>query len=370
MIESLTLMTERRLASMEAKSENRNSTVQTVAGPVLSSEIGITLTHDHVIANFTAWLDPSSTRNMVERQVVPELIGALRHDPFGCRHNLVLDDEELAIREVSRFKELGGKTILDPTCIGIGRDPLAQRRISKASGINIVAGTGYYVRHGRPAGVDDMSAEQVADVIVRDVTVGIDDTGIRSGFIGEIGITDNSETVTKEDETVLRGAARAQARTGVPLSIHLCDPLGDRVLDIVEEEGGHLDGTLLCHMNHTQDDHMYQVRLAKRGVRLGYDNIGIDWYFPGTDFQCPSDEEQARAIVRLLDAGFADQILLSSDVFIKMQLQHYGGFGYAHVLENFLPRLRRHGVDEHTLEAIMVANPRNLFDNAAGHANR
>jgi phosphotriesterase-related protein len=342
-----------------------STVVQTVTGPIASDEMGITLPHDHVIADFTAWFDSNSTRGMIDREVGPEIIGDLRHDPFGCKHNLVLDDEELAVREVSRFKSAGGGTILDPTCIGVGRDVLAQQRVSKQTHVNIVAGTGYYVRHGRPPEVEGMSAEQVAEIIVRDVVEGIDGTGIRSGFIGEIGITDNSAAITEQDEKVLRGAARAHAETKVPLSIHLCDPLGDRVLDIVEEEGGSLEGTILCHMNHTQDDLEYQIRLAERGVRLAYDNIGIDWYYPGTDYQTPCDHEQAQAVLALIEAGYADRLLLSSDVFIKMQLMRYGGFGYAHVLRNFLPRLRRVGVEESAIEMMMVENPRKLFENAA-----
>ncbi len=339
--------------------------VQTVAGAITSGEMGATLTHDHVIADFTPWFDKTSTRGMIDRKVVPELIGDLRHDPFGCKDNLILDDEALAIFEIGRFRSAGGGTILDPTCIGVGRNVLAQRRISERTGVNIIAGTGYYVRHGRPPGVDEMSAEEVAEIIVDDVTVGVDGSEIRSGFIGEIGITDNSASITPQDEKVLRGAARAQARTNVPLSVHLCDPLGDQVLDIIEEEGGKLEGTILCHMSHTQNDLTYQTRLAERGVRLGYDNIGIDWYFPGSDYQSPSDQQQAQAVVDLIRMGFADRILLSSDVFIKMQLLRYGGFGYAHVLENFLPRLRRLGIEESVIEMIMVENPRKLFENAA-----
>lgn len=339
--------------------------VQTVCGPIMTREMGVTLTHDHVIADFTPWFDSASGRGMVDRKVAAELIGDLRHDPFGCKDNLLLDDEVLAVREVGRFKAAGGGTILDPTCIGIGRDVLAQRRVSMETGVNVIAGTGYYVAHGRPPEVAGMSADEVADVIVRDVAIGIGETGIHSGFIGEIGITDNSAALTAQDETILRGAARAQARTNVPLSVHLCDPIGERVLDVIEEEGGSLEATILCHMSHTQDDLSYQMKLAARGVCLGYDNIGIDWYFPGTDYQSPSDDQQALAIVALIEAGFADHILLSSDVFIKMQLRHYGGFGYAHVLENFLPRLRRLGIDENVIEMIMVENPRKLFEHAA-----
>jgi phosphotriesterase-related protein len=341
-------------------------TVQTVTGPIRVGELGVTLTHEHVIGDFATWFNRSSPSPIAESKVLMAVLGRLRHDPFACRDNLLLDDEDVAAREVELFSDAGGRTILDPTCIGIGRDVLAQRRVSHATGVQIVAGSGYYVSHARPASVKGMSEEEIEAAIVRDVTEGVDGTDIRSGFIGEIGITDQSERISPEDERVLRGAARAQARTAVPLMVHLIDPLGDTVLDIIEAEGGKLDATVLCHMSHTQGDLAYQVRLAERGARLGYDSFGIDWYFPESDHQARSDDQQARAVMRLIEAGFGRQLLLSSDVFLKMQLVHYGGSGYAHVIENVLPRLRRLGVSEELLEDLVVANARTLFENAVG----
>ncbi|MGH2834559.1 MAG: hypothetical protein ACRDK2_17445 [Solirubrobacteraceae bacterium] len=92
-------------------------------------------------------------------------------------------------------------------------------------------------------------------------------------------------------------------------------------------------------MPHTQRDVDYQMRLAGRGARLGYDLFGIDWYFPEAPqteaFQSPSDEQMARAVAGLVEAGVADQLLLSCDTFSKMQLVRYGGCGYAHVISTF-----------------------------------
>lgn len=340
-------------------------TIQTVTGPIAVGDLGTTLTHEHVIGDFEAWWDRETTSPLAHRPLEMSAIGRLRHDPFCNRDNTLLTDEATAVAELQRYRAAGGRSLMDPTCIGIGRDVAAQRRVSEASGVHIVAGSGWYIRDARPPGTAELSIEQLEAAIVRDVTEGVDDTGIRSGFIGEIGITDGSERVSAEDERILRAAARAHVRTGVPLMIHLIDPLGDDVLDIAESEGARLDATVLCHMGHTQDDFGYQARLAARGVRLGYDSFGIDWYFPGSDHQGRSDAQQLEGVLRLLEAGYARQLLLSSDVFLKMQLQQYGGFGYGHVIENILPRLRRAGVSEDVVHALMVENPRALFVNAA-----
>jgi phosphotriesterase-related protein len=152
-------------------------TVETVTGPVPLDELGVTLTHEHVICDVTAWRNPIADPAIVDRRVDATLVARLRHNPFGSDDNLLLRDEELAVRELELFRASGGET-------------------------------------ARPAYVEAMSVEQLEEAIVRDVTVGVDGTDIRSGFVGEIGITDGSTEVTAYDERVLRGAARAHTRTG------------------------------------------------------------------------------------------------------------------------------------------------------------
>ena len=137
--------------------------------------------------------------------------------------------------------------------------------------------------------------------------------------------------------------------------------VADRVLDIVEEEGGSVRHTVLCHMNPSGSDAAYQVALAQRGAFLEYDMIGMDFWYADQGVQCPSDEDNARAIMGLIERGCLDRLLLSQDVFLKMMLTHYGGFGYGYLQRHFLPRLRRHGATEAHIERLMVANPRSVF---------
>ena len=135
-------------------------------------------------------------------------------------------------------------------------------------------------------------------------------------------------------------AARAQHATGVPLEVHLpgWERHGERVLDVVAEEGGDLRRTVLCHMNPSGHDFDYQVRLAERGAWLEYDMIGMDYFYADQQAQSPSDEENARALLRLRDAELLGSVLISQDIFIKIQLVRYGGTGYAHILDHFACR--------------------------------
>ncbi|RZS79741.1 phosphotriesterase-related protein [Phyllobacterium myrsinacearum] len=345
----------------------RSGKVMTVNGPIAAEALGITLMHEHILNDCRCWWHAPKTP---ERQylaggfVCMEILGELKQDPFVNKHNITLDDEPLAISELRAFANAGGQTVVEPTCRGIGRNPLALRRIAKAAGLNVVMGAGYYLGSSHPADVADMTVGDIADEIVREAVDGVDGTDVKIGLIGEIGV---SSDFTAEEEKSLRGAAQAQVRTGLPLMVHLPGwfRLGHRVLDVVAQEGADVRHTVLCHMNPSHDDFSYQSELAARGAFIEYDMIGMDFFYADQQVQCPSDEEAARAIVRLAEAGYLDRVLLSHDVFLKMMLTRYGGNGYAYVLRHFLPRLKRHGLDETALDQMMRANPRAVFQAGA-----
>ncbi|MCF1450548.1 phosphotriesterase-related protein [Agrobacterium vitis] len=345
----------------------RSGKVMTVAGPISVDQMGVTLMHEHILNDCRCWWHQPKTperQYLAEGFVCMEILGELRQDPFVNKHNITLDDEPLAITELMDFAKAGGKTVVEPTCQGIGRNPLALRRIAKSSGLNIVMGAGYYLASSHPAKVAEMTVEAIADEIVHEALVGVDGTDVKIGLIGEIGV---SSDFTAEEEKSLRAAAQAQLRTGLPLMVHLPGwyRLGHKVLDIAAEEGADLRHTVLCHMNPSHDDLTYQDELASRGAFIEYDMIGMDFFYADQQVQCPSDEDAARAIVKLVEMGHLDRILLSHDVFLKMMLSRYGGNGYAYILRHFLPRLQRHGLGADALTTLMRGNPRSVFQAAA-----
>ena len=84
------------------------------------------------------------------------------------------------------FRYHGGGSIVEVTSIGIRRDPLAMARVSQATGLNVVMGSGWYQKLYHPADMDQRTVEDMTDEIIRDVTVGVGGTAIRSGIIGEV----------------------------------------------------------------------------------------------------------------------------------------------------------------------------------------
>lgn len=333
------------------------SFIETVQGPISPDQLGITLMHEHLFTDRSRlWIDPVGPQKKFARSPVQmNMLGELRLKPYSNYDNCLLIDIDLATEEAAHFYNHGGSTIVDVTTIGIGRDPRALFEVSRRTNLNIVMGSGFYLHETIPDYVKEMDIDAIKEIIVKDLIVGADDTNIKAGIIGEIGIGPN---MTDLEIKVLRAAARAQKETNKTLSIHApgWEGICHDILDIVEEEGANLERTILGHMNPSMDDLDYQLSLADRGCYIEYDMIGIECMFP--EGQSPSDEDNANAIVRLIDKGIINQLLLSQDVFLKILLKKYGGYGYSHILENFVPRLRGKGVSQKEIDQILISNPR------------
>ncbi len=350
---------------MLSEAHVRSGQVMTVLGPVPSGDLGPTLMHEHLLNDCRCWWhrpEQPDRQHLATARVSASILGELRMDPFVCLDNCTLDDEAAAVEELRPAASLGCRTVVDPTCRGIGRDPAALVRIAHETGLNIVMGAGYYLQASHPPEFAALSVQDICDEIVQEAVDGIG--GVRIGLVGEIGV---SSDFTPAEQRSLQGAARAAARTGLPLMVHLPGWFrhGHRVLDMTEAEGADPAHTVLCHMNPSGADTEYQYGLARRGAFLEYDMVGMNYWYADQAVQCPSDEENAKAIAGLAEAGYLGQVLLSQDVFLKMMLTRHGGFGYAYVQRHFLPRLGRMGLSQAELDRLMIANPRRVFDAAA-----
>lgn len=334
----------------------------TVLGPVPEEALGLTLMHEHLLFDFSMCL--TQPTNAAEQAIAnqplnPSILGALRFNPCLVADNLVNHDVELVIAEVGALAALGGKTLVDPTNASIGRDPLALQQIAQSTGLNIVMGSGYYYQVALDEAFAARSLEEISDEIVRDVSVGVGATGIRAGLIGEIG---TSSPITPSEEKSLRASARAQARTGAPLMVHLdgWGREGHRVLDMIEAEGGDLGRTILCHMNPSWFDRAYQTGLADRGAYLEYDMLGINHFYPPHKAS-PDEMPALQAIANLIEQGYLSRLLISQDVYLKMMFSKYGGYGYAHILGNLKPYFGLVGISDDALKVMLNDNPKRLL---------
>lgn len=350
--------------------------VVTVDGRVDPEDLGTTLPHEHLFLDASNWFTPPESavdRELAEQPVSMEILGYLRQNLYGNEDNMRLTSYEEAVDEIRRFHRAGGETIVDLTPKHVGRDPNRVRGIARETGLNIVHGTGYYVRNTHPDYLDDLTMDEIKDEFVSDVREGIGNTDVRAGIVGEIGI---SGRIHETEERVLRAGAQAAIQTGAPLNVHTPGrtPYSQKdrtyppsrwaldLLDIIEEEGLPPQRVAMSHLDRTFYEELdFHCELAERGAYVEYDLWGLEAYIQEYEDGLPSDIRRAEWVAELVENGYTDQLLLSHDVWGKIQRVKYGGHGYAHILENIAPILRSQGVSQSDFKQMTIDNPKEFL---------
>jgi phosphotriesterase-related protein len=343
--------------------------LNTVLGPIDESQVGHTMSHVHLTIDLMCWhLAPESgpMHGLSEAKITIDNLGTVRRNAMRVKDNLVQDDLGLAIREASEYRFAGGTTMINCDLPGIGRDIAALQKVARATGINIVASTGWYVQASHPPEVAAKSIEELAEIMTKEITVGIGRTGVKAGNIGEIALSGRTrEPFRPDEEKVLRAAARAQRGTGVSLTVHPNFP-GDHwdiYIDVLEKEGADLGRCYMSHLGLYPNPEVAK-RILKRGVGfVSFDQLGHEELFgnpaaPALGYSI--DKEEVRCVIDLLNAGFQERLLLSAEVAMKTCYKQYGGWGYSHIHENIIPWLKSLGANNEQVESIMAGNPRRL----------
>jgi phosphotriesterase-related protein len=302
------------------------SVVQSVSGPVAIDRLGVVMPHEHTF------------------------IDLLRE----YRANGLINDPELVCAELGRFRDSGGTTLVDLTSRGLHPEPELNRRMATTSGVNVIMGTGFY--RSPYLDVDwfeQHSVDDVAEILVRDITEGIDGTGVRAGIIGEIGC---ERAFTAAEEKSFRAAARAQQATDVSISTHAARwPVGLAQLDLLEAEGVPAGRVIIGHCDMVPD-RAYHRALAERGAWVEFDTIA-----PGNEYYL---ERTVQAIHALVDAGYGERILLSHDVCLETNFEACGGSGYRYILRSFSDRLEASGLAGDQVRRFITDNPARALSGA------
>ena len=340
--------------------------VQTVLGTLVPEDLGVTLPHEHILATFDSFVQPTvaTEKHLAYQPITLQNYGWLRMNWEKNLDNWRLVDEETAIDEVLLYKRNGGVTIADVTPKGgiLGRDPLGLARVARATGVNIIMGTAYYMARSHPREVEDWTEQQIASQFADEIMIGAEGTGVRAGIIGEIGC---SWPLATNERKVLRAAALAQQHTGAPLMIHPGPNASAKfeIIEILRQAGADLSRTIMCHFSQTLFTSADRLKVAEAGCYLEYDRFGFEtrhWPF-GPSPILPSDEQCIDEIRELISEGYGKQILISHDVCTKMQLTRYGGFGYGYILRYSVPLMRWKGMSEEQIHAILIENPKNAL---------
>lgn len=341
--------------------------IMTVCGEITKEELGKTSAHEHLLIELRMLVDePENAR----QSGFYEKLGLdnryrVYSDPYAILDNAVLDDERIATEEMKSFYGAGGRTVVDVTLDEIGRRPEALKRISEASGVRIIMGCGHYMDGALPTSVRAASAEALADEMVLDLTVGIRDTGIKAGVIGEIG---TGKVPTADEKKVLTAAGIAQLKTGAGIHVHtsLYERNGLWATDHLKEMGVPADKICIDHVDvKLQPD--YIETILDKGAYVEFDNFGKEFYLSPRSVgllteRFAYDLERVRLIAHLCKKGYTDRILLANDICLKSMLRAYGGQGYAHVITTVPVMLADAGVPEQDIERMLTVNAGNFMD--------
>lgn len=323
--------------------------VSTVRGPVDAGALGATLMHEHIFI-----------RN-------PELE---QNHPTG-----EWDDDAMHAAALERMRALadaGIGTLVDLTVLGLGRSIPPIQRLAAESPVNIVVATGYYTARDlptyfathSPGGFIDEDA--LPGFFVRDIVEGIAGTGVRAGILK---VASDRFGLTDDVSRVFAAAAHAHHETGVPIATHS----NPHVLGGLDQQqrfrelGVDLANVIIGHCGDTTDLD-YLRRLLDAGSSIGLDRFGMT--ITGVD------SERIDTLHRLIELGYAEQLVVSHDASlysVNMAPSHKQRLmpAWTHLIisEQVLPELRRRGVDETTIEQIMVRNPARLLAGAASAAS-
>lgn len=313
--------------------------VQSVLGPVDSGELGQTLAHEHITC-----MDWSMRMN------------------FGLKY---FDFEWVAQTAAAMLKkareEWGIQTIVDGTPINLGRDVKLLAEVSRRSGVNIIASSGFYYQEdpclsGRPA-------EEIDGWLDQECTEGIDGTDILPGILKSAVGTNGVTPMLKH---VLTAVGRVAARRQLPIFCHhdVKARSGMDILDIFEKSQVDLSRVIVGHSGDT-DDRDYLLSMAERGCFLGMDR------FAYCDVTL-SLAKRVQVMVDLFRKGYGKQLILSHDYGVYMGFQgtmddekqkdHQNNeVDYTLIHRKVLPALRSSGLTEQDIHLLMVENPRRLW---------
>ncbi len=306
--------------------------VMTVTGPMPAADLGVTDAHDHLFLR------------------TPETPGQ------------EMDDPDRAAAEVRQASEAGMQALVEMTPIGLGRRPDLLRAVSEATGVPIIAATGFHrdVHYAVDHWVHRTPVETLAERVVADLERGMHPSDWNEPAVepdaaraGAIKAGASYHHISASEGRRLEAVAVASRRTGAGVLVH-CEigTAAHEIIDRLTSHGMSTDRIALAHMDRNPDAELH-VEIAARGVTLEYDTAGRTKYHP--------DTVVLDLIGAMLEAGHGDRLMLGGDLGRRDYFRaHGGGPGLAYLFATFVPRLRARIGDAAT-DAILVANPARFY---------
>ncbi|MCH2170095.1 phosphotriesterase-related protein [Myxococcota bacterium] len=314
--------------------------VQTVTGAISVDDLGPTLMHEHVVTGMPGWntdIAPGFTRT--------EMM-------------------QIAKDRVAEMQGVGIRAMVDPCPADLGRDIVFCAEVAQATGFTIVGATGLYNEAFGATpywkmrqSVGGNLADEMAEVFIRELTVGVGDTDVRAGIIK---VATGTGQVTKYEEAVLEAASKACIETSAPIITHTDDGvLGEEQQAIFAKHNVPPERVIIGHSCGT-NDHEYHWRLVEGGTYVGFDRFGLE--------VINSDENRAQSMLRLIEKGASTRLLVSHDTvwcWLGKQFKAQENWTPSRFSRDIVPMLKAGGATDQHIDHILVENPRRYFSGEA-----
>lgn len=297
--------------------------IRTILGDIAPDTLGLTLGHEHIFA---------------------------RPPAEHADADLQLDDETKSVAELDLFRAAGGSAVVEMTTIDYGRDAGVLARAARASGIHVIAATGFNKAKFAHRFSEKMTTAEIAAWMIAEVRDGIDGGG-RAGLIKASSSLDRP---TDHETRVFEAAAEAHAATGAPLSTHTeKGTWADGQIDLLTKLGVPASSILIGHLD-LKPDIGYLRDVAARGSYLGFDQFSKAKYLP--------DATRIDLIAKLIADGHGERIVISGDLARRSYLQAWGGGpGYAFFLTGLQDAFAAAGISIPHYRSMLRDNPRRLL---------
>jgi phosphotriesterase-related protein len=311
-------------ASTMAGAAPKRSQIQTVRGSIAPTDLGVTLMHEHVLVDF---------------------VGADKVSP--SRYNA---DEafKAALPKLEELKKHGCRTLVECTPAYIGRDVKLLARLSEACGLHLITNTGFYGAAEDkfvPQLAYGTSAEEIAQIWIREHRDGIEGTGIKPGFM-KIGV--DSGALSKIDAKLVEAGCFCHKATGLRMHVHTGNgPAAMDILSLLAKHSVPASAYVWVHAQNEKDRKVH-VAAAKAGAWIEFDSVSAG--------RLAADAE---AVTEMIGLGYLNRLLISHDSgWYRVGEPGGGKFnGYTYIFESFLSELRKRGVTDAQVRALMTDNP-------------
>lgn len=322
---------------VSSKKQSYHQVITTVTGSIAPEEIGFCHSHEHLF---------------LKKGPGAELDSSLQ-----------IDDFDKTIQELNLFKKAGGTTIVDAQPIGSGRHSQWLMDASQQTGVQVVASTGFhkFMFYPEDHWIRTEDADTLTELFIDELENGMYTDGEEAWpeeqIVARAGIIKTAadfEGVGGQYYRLFKAASQAAVATGTPIMSHT--ELGYGALDQIKlftDLGVAPSQLIICHLDRKVDNVDYMLHAASTGVYLELDTIGR--------FKYHSDDEEIELIIKLIEAGNENQILLGLDT-TRKRLKSYGGeLGLDYLVKSFLPKLEDHGVSKALIRKFMYENPAKAF---------